>query len=795
MLPRELLKWLQSLDLSFPIKNPKRDFANGVLLAEIFSRYFPSDVEMHSYVNGASSQIKDLNWGHLKKFLDKKRVGISDTMIEDMKEQKEDAVYPILSTTFTFLTDRRAPPQIIIQPSSSAPVKRSGTKKIGKPSHYLTRHKKVTEEVQQQQGGYHSQSTSQQQPRGGSRTPRTSHTRSALSAHSSAASRGMVGSATARTVLDRRAIRSSLQQLSQCTEKVLSDHSFGALDVMATFDPRREAGECFLRSISSVPKRASTAILSLATEKIAITAETCLVSTGEYIKLLHAVTSGLNSATGTILTALVNFICGVHSNIVSLSPAVAAAILPDITVPHLVPFLSSPSLSHISARLMLCLCPPNDPSAHIQLLQALRRECSKEGVGVLIHTLACVLNEVKRSGKGWDRGRALGGNVQGSAQIHGMTPHNSTNVGEKGSLRTKVDASSSSSSTASSTSITSNSFSPDISTLSAPSVSDVYLFYSSLAPSARSPVEQADGMSICADIAFAAPEQCLVIFTSFVDRLLEQGSRRVHWSVMTQCARAGAELAAVFSHDGTGIKRFDGDKAKNGTGIATSTARQTELLSVGGGIVVSGSHTPSDADSPHVALLSKSLASFLHILTQHPPLSCLTCFFSLLPTASLFLPSLRLPLASLLTSLSSSTREQIGTLLLHQGETEEVRSCMCGYPEEVVEFLQNECACCWNVGVVLLDGLVDIVCGMGSSRGKKADSSLHGAIVNQDIADSLTIPQIQVLSIASQCLSSVIQRYKAQSARMRSSSATESDGEHKLSSKGELISPSGVSYS
>ncbi|GKT35535.1 hypothetical protein ADUPG1_008678, partial [Aduncisulcus paluster] len=161
----------------------------------------------------------------------------------------------------------------------------------------------------------------------------------------------------------------------------------------------------------------------------------------------------------------------------------------------------------------------------------------------------------------------------------------------------------------------------------------------------------------------------------------------------------------------------------------------------------------------------------------------------------LFLPSLRLPLASLLTSLSSSTREQIGTLLLHQGETEEVRSCMCGYPEEVVEFLQNECACCWNVGVVLLDGLVDIVCGMGSSRGKKADSSLHGAIVNQDIADSLTIPQIQVLSIASQCLSSVIQRYKAQSARMRSSSATESDGEHKLSSKGELISPSGVSYS
>ncbi|KAL7863486.1 hypothetical protein SRHO_G00124700 [Serrasalmus rhombeus] len=106
-LPREVLKWLQSLDLSFSPKNLRRDFSNGYLVAEIFSRFYPEDFPMHSYSNGSSLATKQANWTQIEKVLMKQHLSLVKEAVEGTIHCKPGAAEALVQEMYTLLTNKR----------------------------------------------------------------------------------------------------------------------------------------------------------------------------------------------------------------------------------------------------------------------------------------------------------------------------------------------------------------------------------------------------------------------------------------------------------------------------------------------------------------------------------------------------------------------------------------------------------------------------------------------------------------------------------------------------------------
>ena len=117
-LPRELAKWLQSLDLSYKVKNISRDLANGFSVAEILSRYpvpyvtgLPYDVtnyyrvNMQEFSNGISFSERTTNWKHITDILTRKyHMSYPPDLPDKVKCMAPNAALEFLCLLYKFLT-------------------------------------------------------------------------------------------------------------------------------------------------------------------------------------------------------------------------------------------------------------------------------------------------------------------------------------------------------------------------------------------------------------------------------------------------------------------------------------------------------------------------------------------------------------------------------------------------------------------------------------------------------------------------------------------------------------------
>lgn len=105
-LPRCVLKWLQGLQLSCSVRNPRRDVANGFVVAEVITHYDGS-VVLATYDTATSLAARLNNWQQLETVFARLGLLLPRTVIDSTLHGKPGAAELLLCLIYDHFTGRR----------------------------------------------------------------------------------------------------------------------------------------------------------------------------------------------------------------------------------------------------------------------------------------------------------------------------------------------------------------------------------------------------------------------------------------------------------------------------------------------------------------------------------------------------------------------------------------------------------------------------------------------------------------------------------------------------------------
>jgi len=102
-----LFQWLDEIPMSRPKRTITRDFADGMLVAEVVKHFFPKLVDIHNYSPANSSAQKLNNWGVLqRKVFSRLKLTVPEPVVQAICNNKPGVVEMVLLQLKTKIEER-----------------------------------------------------------------------------------------------------------------------------------------------------------------------------------------------------------------------------------------------------------------------------------------------------------------------------------------------------------------------------------------------------------------------------------------------------------------------------------------------------------------------------------------------------------------------------------------------------------------------------------------------------------------------------------------------------------------